>query len=600
MDKLPYTLEVWTLNQTYNKIKNCRVVEPSYEIDGSYSNEFFLDKRFWLELVFQDINKKFLDYIDVKWIRYYLYREWSKHYLGTYNGTFNVITTGWFTVDNNSPLQIATGRGGYGPSTWSLTIDVAPTMENANDPWFTDIPGYSGWYVKFHYSWETPIVEWNYINFTSGILKWGTNKVMKVSAWYIYIIGTNARGSLPKVWDTFEVFSSIWTTLLIGHATWVSMAVLNGHNPAKLVDVLTTTEPIIDVLNFDGSIFAMTETHVYFSRAKFDDNTQFYPLDNFPVDWGYKLFPIGKAMLVFARQNKLIAAANATGTTLWYVMYDANYNGDLYSKYSLIFADQTIYLFQDDKQLMQVDLVQNNNTSFNVVTKNILTQNRGKFSSLSWWEVRINISDRYLNFLYINGNDTTNIQYDKQYTHWIDNEYIWKKIYKYWTWNWILSDSAIYSEWWYDDDGTAYKQEVNFSINGNDQIWMPYLLRTLFWMLPNWLIDTEEPRWDFDVNLTISTDLGWKMTSLEKTLKNFKFDTRLNATPTGDELVGFDDTLNEWADYTWNCVSIQTPIYKTWRYIYFKYTSFNRFIIGHSYIFVEKTKPFINEIDLNN
>lgn len=61
-------------------------------------------------------------------------------------------------------------------------------------------------------------------------------------------------------------------------------------------------------------------------------------------------------------------------------MYDANYNGDLYSKYSLIFADQTIYLFQDDKQLMQVDLVQNNNTSFNVATKNILTQNRGKFS----------------------------------------------------------------------------------------------------------------------------------------------------------------------------------------------------------------------------
>ena len=599
MDKLPYVLEVWTLNQTYNKIKNCRVVEPSYEIDGSYSNEFFLDKRFWLVEYFSDATKKFLDYVDVKSIRYYLYREASKHYLGTYDGTFHVITTGWFTVDANSPLRIATWRGGYGPSKWTLTIDSGIATE-FTDPWFTSLPGYSGGYVKFHYSGAATPVEWDYITFTNGILQWGTNKVMKVDAWFIYIIGTNARWSMPEVWTTFEVFSSIWTTLLLGHTTWVTMAVLNGHSAAKLVTVLATTEPVVDVVNFDGSIFAMTETHVYFSRAKFDDNTQFYPLDNYPVDGGYKLFPIGKAMLVFARQNKLIAAANATGTTLWYVMYDANYNGDLYSKYSLIFADQTIYLFQDDKQLMQVDLVQNNNTSFNVATKNILTQNRGKFSWLSGGEVHISISDRYLNFLYINGDDTTNIQYDKQYTHWIDQEYIGKKLYKYGTGNGILSDGIIYSEWGYTDDSVEYKQEINFSINGNEQIWMPYLVRTLFWMLPNWLVDVAEPRWDFDVELTVSTDLGGKMTSIVKNLRDFKFDTRLNATPTGDELIGFDDTLNEGSDYTGNCVSIQTPIYKTWRYIYFKYTSFNRFIIGHSYVFPEKTKPFINEIDLNN
>ena len=93
MDKLPFMLEVGTLNQTYNKIKNCRVVKPSYELDGSYSTEFFLDKRFGLEPYFADPAKKFLDYTDVKGIRYYLYKEGSKHYIGTYNGTFNVITT---------------------------------------------------------------------------------------------------------------------------------------------------------------------------------------------------------------------------------------------------------------------------------------------------------------------------------------------------------------------------------------------------------------------------------------------------------------------------------------------------------------------------
>ena len=218
------------------------------------------------------------------------------------------------------------------------------------------------------------------------------------------------------------------------------MAVLNGHNESIVIDVLTTTEPIIDLINFDGSIFTMTETHVYFSRAKFDDNTQFYSLDNFPVDGGYKLFPIGKAMLVFGRQNKLIAAANATGTTIGYVMYDANYGGDLYSKYSYIFADQTIYLLQNDKQLVQVDLVQNNNTSFNVVTKPALTQSRGKFEDLSGGEVFINSSDRFLNFLYVKESDTLNIQYDKYYNHWIDNEYIGKKIYKYDTSAGVLAD----------------------------------------------------------------------------------------------------------------------------------------------------------------
>jgi len=601
MDKLPFMLEVGTLNQTYNKIKNCRVVKPSYELDGSYSTEFFLDKRFGLESYFADATKKFLDYIDVKSIRYYLYKEGSKHYIGTYDGSsFHVITTGWFTVDANSPVRLATWRGGYGSSKGVGTIDTGIALEQDTWSTFTELPGYTGGYVKFHYTgWGTPVA-WDYITFKDWVLKGGTNKIMKVAAGYIYIIGTNARGSLPMVWNTFEVFSSIWTTLLLGHTTWVSMAVLNGHNEAKLINVLTTTESIIDVLNFDGSIFAMTETHVYFSRAKFDDNTQFYPLDNFPVDGGYKLFPIGKAMLVFGRQNKLIAAANATGTTIGYVMYDANYNGDLYSKYSFIFADQTIYMLQADKQLMQVDLVQNNNTSFNVSVKNILTQNRGKFEDLSGGEVFINISDRYINFLWVNGADTTNIQYDKQYTHWIENVYVGKKIYSFGSWAGVLTDGAIFSEGGYLDGLVEYAQEINFSINGNDQIFMPYTVRTLFWMLPNWLIDVAEPKWIFDIDLEISLDLGAKMKSIKKSLKNFKFDSRLESVATGDELIWFDWALNEWIEYNGNIASIQSNIQKTWRYTYFKYTSINRFIIGHSYVFTEKTKPFINEMDLNN
>jgi hypothetical protein len=46
MFPLEYNLEAETLNTTYNSIKNCRVVQPPFEKDGYYSNEFFLDKRF--------------------------------------------------------------------------------------------------------------------------------------------------------------------------------------------------------------------------------------------------------------------------------------------------------------------------------------------------------------------------------------------------------------------------------------------------------------------------------------------------------------------------------------------------------------------------
>lgn len=52
---------------------------------------------------------------------------------------------------------------------------------------------------------------------------------------------------------------------------------------------------------------------MYFTRATFDDNIQFYPLDFYKIDKGYKLFPCGKVMIVFGQTNKLFAAASGTG-----------------------------------------------------------------------------------------------------------------------------------------------------------------------------------------------------------------------------------------------------------------------------------------------
>lgn len=600
MDKIPYILEAGTLNQTYNKIKNCVVVKPSFELDWSYSNEFFLDKRLGLISEFHDDNKTFYDTIDIKWVTYYLYKEAGKHYIWSLTGaSMNVITPGWFTVDDKSPLRLALGRWTYGANKGTLTIDAWITLETSTATTFDSLPGYTGGYVRFHVTGTLPSV-WDYITFTSGVLAGGTNKILKVDAGNIYIIGTNARGSMPIVGTTMNVYSDTATTLLVGHTGGVSLIILNGNNAAGVITVLATDNPIVDIVNFDWNLFAMTESHVYFSRSTFDDNTQFYPLDYYAIDLGYKLFPIGKAMIVFWRQNKLIGAANSTGTTLGYVMYDANYNGDMYSKYSHIFSDQTIYILQDDGQLMQVDLVQNNNTSFNVAVRNILTQNRWKFDFLKpGGDIYISSSSRYLNFLYLYDWNTTNIQYDKQYTHWIDQEYLGKDIYMYWKWKGICAKGYIYSEGGYVDHLIDYKQEVNFSVNGNDQIFMPYVIRTLFGLLPNHLLVPTEPEWIFDVDLDIKFDLWWKIKNEIKDLKDYKFDLRLSNISAIDDLIWWGDPIENAILYNGNVVSIQTWIYKTWRYIYFRYTSSNRFIVWHSYVFMDKTKPFINELDLN-
>jgi hypothetical protein len=106
--------------------------------------------------------------------------------------------------------------GGYGPSKGVSTIDAGVALEQDTGSTFTELPGYTGGYVKFHYTGGWTPIAWDYITFKDWVLKGGTNKIMKVDAWYIYIIGTNARGSMPTVGTTFEVFSSIWTTLLLG------------------------------------------------------------------------------------------------------------------------------------------------------------------------------------------------------------------------------------------------------------------------------------------------------------------------------------------------------------------------------------------------
>nr|DAV49601.1 MAG TPA: hypothetical protein [Bacteriophage sp.] len=240
---------------------------------------------------------------------------------------------------------------------------------------FPDLPGYSAGYVKFGVGNATGIQPGDYILFTSGSLKGVVNRVYLFDG-NAYIIGTTARGTIPEVGDTFDVYSKTGKTVVIGHKEGVSMVVLNGNNPGKTISLMRTQQPARDIVNYDGNIFALTENHLYFSRSNLDSNTNFYPLDNFQIDEGKSLFVTGKSLMVFANTNKMFAAANSTLNTIGYVGYDIDYSAEPYSKKSYIFTDNSVQVMQKDKELMKLIVNQTNGTSFNVEAKNALPNSR--------------------------------------------------------------------------------------------------------------------------------------------------------------------------------------------------------------------------------
>lgn len=417
----------------------------------------------------------------------------------------------------------------------------------------------------------------------------------------IYIIGTNARWSVPKIWDEFDIYKNSTSKesncIMIGHNNWsggwtVSMLLLNGTYEANRIDVLIAKEKIVDIINFEQNLFVLTSSRLYFSRTAIDDNTQFYPLDCFKIDKGIKLFPMGKALFLYGRKNKLFSTINVNITaTTWdkdiYAGYDINYYGQWFSKYSAIFSDQTIYFLQSDLQLMQIDIIANNNSTYDIATKNILLNTRGIFENVDTSDLNISVSTKYLNYVFVKDGTSTVYQFDKQYQHWMVNEYKDLVINKLW--------DIVLLDWYiakvgtgFTDFGTEYEQEVNYALNG----WvvrmnMPYFLRTVFWMTPN----------PFDVKMNMEVDIGGKTLHSEFHIKNLDLDNRLSVTLTGDELIWEVTLPMEATEYNGNNFSFQMPILKTWRYIRFKYNSFQRFSIGDSTVFVDFTKPFINEIN---
>lgn len=261
----------------------------------------------------------------------------------------------------------------------------------------------------------------------------------------------------------------------------MSIVVLNGHAHAQTFQLLNTSSPVFDIVNYDGNIFVLLQYKLFYSRSNLDSNTNFYPLDNFNIDDGKALFPTGKSLFCFANTNKLFAAASTTNNTIGYVGYDINYSGETYSKNSYIFSDNMIQILQADKQLMKIDLSQSNGTSFDVTATNMMPTTRGLFEDIDGGEFKVCKYDRFISYVWRKNGKSTIYEFDKQFNHWLIQTYD-IEVYSVYD-DYILTENGIATRGGYTDDGVEYKQEVHFALSPLLFLYMPYIIRTIFGLI---------------------------------------------------------------------------------------------------------------------
>lgn len=89
-------------------------------------------------------------------------------------------------------------------------------------------------------------------------------------------------------------------------------------------------------------------------------------------------------------------------------------------------------------------------------------------------------------------------------------------------------------------------------IVGGQRIYMPYVARTAFG-----LTDVA-----INLNLSMEFELGGRKEKLVAPLSNYPFDDRLSPSPTGDELIGYEQP-GEASEFDGTTVSVQTNVLKT-------------------------------------
>jgi len=168
-------MEVWTLNQIYDKVFNCVAVKPPYEWDKwIYNQNFFLDKRLWLTSYSIVSWYEAHDHITANWTDYYLLDNGTQSKLYADNGT-TLTEVAWpFATNSNSPKKLVKWFNAWWLKVVSWTI-TNPTNVAAPS---TDLAFYWDWFVKLTLSNVTWVAVNQYIFFKDWVLAWWANKIL--------------------------------------------------------------------------------------------------------------------------------------------------------------------------------------------------------------------------------------------------------------------------------------------------------------------------------------------------------------------------------------------------------------------------------------
>ncbi len=581
-------LQVGNTNIEYEKIFNCRVIDPTYEAGKwLHNSEFFLDKRYWMEeYIIWDYH--YTDDIELYWVKYYLYHNNNQMFVWADNST-QMVDIAWpFNYNSNNPIRFSEWRW----ANWilkesNLVITNWAEYDNTtikNEDWV-----YEDWYIVLDVWTWLNIETWDYVLFKNNIYAWSTIKIDWYDSWKIYIMWLNSKWSIPVNWDRIDIYSDSGKIPLVWTEDWLYAIHINWLEESWSTNLLSWD--IEDVVKFNEEIFVLKDEVVYFSSKTFDDNLQFYKsINRKRIRWAYKLISKWKFLIIMWDDNRLVSPiVETTGNSEWYTFYPLNYDGDLYSKYSYVFTDSTLYIWQSDKQLVKVDISSLNATAFNLETTPITESVRWIFdstddyNSIDKWELFVNENkiNWKLHFIYQKKDWTTiEYEYDKIFKHWLLHTYN-SRIYK-------ISDKFLYDWWvakinWYTDLWEEYKQSINFTIQTPNLITKVWLIRTVMW------ISNDMP---LKYNIDIDVESSMSKTTRQIKVKNLTFDTM----PV-DHSLDMLNILSNWADnkHDWNIASIQRTIMMSWRYHRYDINWYDRFIYWYSYVLWVASNIFVNE-----
>ena len=567
METLQYQLQEGTLNSVYDKIYNCRVIAPTYEVNGLYSNKFMLDKRLWTKKI--DALYKpwytFTDVAKVKWTKYYLANNWAKAFL--YHEDWTQITT-WIDIDSDSPIRMVTTKWAWGTiiDSWTFT-EVALALDSTTG---TE----DGWaYIKIKVPGCTI---WQYIIFNDWLLKWGTNRIEYIDGDYIYIIGTNSRWTLPEVWQAYTVYETFSETLTIWGTTWAYMYNVNWNT--TITWTLIAPIVILDMTVFNWQLMLLSDRWIWYSKATFDGNTNIYPRDLLKWYTWKSLINLGTSVLAMGDKSKseLIKDIRWVGGSIWFVAHQLELTSEMFGKYSYIYKDWIFLMLTGDKRLPTVDIQNINNTLSRTVLNYSDSKFRWLFSDV-WDESFVNEDGTFVHFISHESWKSKIYELDFEYKHWIIHDYDFL-IYKKEDWQ-ILWTDWVYEVSWYDDLWVEYKQEINFSSWDTLEVYQPYkYIRSIIGML----------EWKTDIQLDIEIELWAKIKHVMKKFKNYQFDK--TDAEWISELIWFEKSTI----YGGTIASLQQPILLSARYVRYKYSSLTRFILWESLIFFEKQEAKLN------